>query len=65
MNAAQAQAPLLSDELGEGVLRNLCGLVALACGASEEGADQGRDSPRSAQLAQSSAISICTSPILA
>ena len=51
MNAAKAQAPLLSDELGEGVLRNLCGLLALACGASEEGADQGRDSLRSAQLA--------------
>lgn len=51
MNAAKAQAPLLSDELGEAVLRNLCGLLALACGASEEGADQGRDSLRSAQLA--------------
>jgi transcriptional regulator GlxA family with amidase domain len=51
INAAKAQAPLLSDELGEGVLRNLSGLLALACGASEEGADQGRDSLRSAQLA--------------
>ena len=43
MNAAKAQAPLLSDELGEAVLRNLCGLVALACGASNEGAEQGRE----------------------
>jgi transcriptional regulator GlxA family with amidase domain len=32
-------------------MRNLVGLVALACGASEEGADQGRDSARAAQLA--------------
>ena len=51
MDAAKAQAPLLADELGEAVLRNLCGLVALACGASDEGAEQGRDSLRSAQLA--------------
>jgi AraC-like DNA-binding protein len=51
MNAAQAQAPLLSDELGEAVLRNLCGLVALACGASNDGVEQGRESLRSAQLA--------------
>ena len=51
MDAAKAQAPLLSDELGEAVLRNLCGLVALACGASDEGTEQGRDSLQSAQLA--------------
>jgi AraC-like DNA-binding protein len=51
MDAAKAQAPFLPDELGEAVLRNLCGLVALACGASEEGAERGRDSLRSAQLA--------------
>jgi AraC-like DNA-binding protein len=51
MDAAKAQAPLLPDELGEAVLRNLCGLVALACGASDEGNEQGRDSLRSAQLA--------------
>ena len=42
VDAAAAQVPLLSDELGEGVLRNLCGLVALACGASEEGDERGR-----------------------
>jgi AraC-like DNA-binding protein len=51
MDAAKTQAPLLGDELGEAVLRNLSGLVALACGASEEGAEQGRDSLRSAQFA--------------
>ena len=51
MDAAKAQAPLLADEFGEAVLRNLCGLVALACGASDEGTEQGRDPLRSAQLA--------------
>jgi AraC-like DNA-binding protein len=51
MDAAKAQAPLLADELGEAVLRNLCGLVTLACGASDEGTEWGRDSLRSAQLA--------------
>ena len=51
MDAAKAQAPLLADELGEAVLRNLCGLVALACGASDEGTERGRDSLRSARLA--------------
>ena len=51
MDAAKAQTPLLTDELGEAVLRNLCGLVALACGASDEGTEQGRDSLRSALLA--------------
>ena len=51
MDAAKAQTPLLADELGVAVLRNLCGLVALACGASDEGTEQGRDSLRSAQLA--------------
>jgi AraC-like DNA-binding protein len=51
MDAAKAQAPLLPDELGEGVLRNLCGLVALSCGVSDEGVERVRDSLRSAQLA--------------
>jgi AraC-like DNA-binding protein len=51
MDAAKAQAPLLADDLGEAVLRNLCGLVTLACGASEEGTESARDSLRSAQLA--------------
>jgi AraC-like DNA-binding protein len=51
IDAAKAQAPLLPDELGEGVLRNLCGLVALACSSAHEGAKQGRDSLRSSRLA--------------
>ena len=50
MDAAKAQAPFLADELSEAVLRNLCGLVTLACGASDEGIEWGRDSLRSAQL---------------
>ena len=51
IDAAKAQVPLLPDELGEGVLRNLTGLVALACGASDEGEERGRDSLRAGQLA--------------
>jgi AraC-like DNA-binding protein len=51
MNAAKAQAPLLPDKLAEAVLRNLCGLVALACGALDEAAEAGQESPRLAQLA--------------
>ena len=51
ITAANIQVPLLSDELGEAVLRNLSGLVALACGASEEGAEEGRRSLRASQLA--------------
>ena len=50
IDAANSQVPLLSDELGESVLRNLCGLVALACGASADDAEQRRDSIRSVQL---------------
>jgi len=50
IDAANSQVPLLPDELGESVLRNLCGLVALACGASFEDAEQARDSTRTAQL---------------
>jgi AraC-like DNA-binding protein len=51
VDAAKAQLPLIPDELAEAVLRNLSGLVALACGASDEGAEQGWQSTRSAQLA--------------
>lgn len=51
MDAAKVQAPLLADDLVEAVLRNLCGLVALSCGAAEEAAEQGRDSPQSEMLA--------------
>jgi len=49
-DAAIAQVPLLSPELGEAVLQNLCGLVALACGASEEGRSSGQDGLRAARL---------------
>jgi AraC-like DNA-binding protein len=52
IDAANAQVPLLPNELGESVLRNLTGLVALACGASDEGQDQGRESLRAAKLAR-------------
>jgi AraC-like DNA-binding protein len=51
IDAAYAQLPRLPNELGEGVLRNLTGLVALVCGASDEGQDRGRESLRAAQLA--------------
>ncbi len=50
IDAANAQVPLLPDELGEAVLRNLSGLVALACGASDEGNDLAPQSLRAAQL---------------
>jgi AraC-like DNA-binding protein len=51
VDAAKAQAPVLAEELGEAVLRNLCGLVALACGAFGDSSEPGQDSVRSAQLA--------------
>jgi AraC-like DNA-binding protein len=51
IDAAKAQVPLLSDEFAEAVLRNLSGLAALACGASDEGAELGRMSVTSARLA--------------
>jgi AraC-like DNA-binding protein len=51
LDAASAQVPLLSAELGEAVLRNLSGLVALACGASDEGEERGRESLRATQFA--------------
>src|SRR5262249_28984188 len=49
-DAATAQLPTLSPDLGDAVLYNLCGLVALACGASDEGRPSGRDSMRTARL---------------
>ena len=51
IDAAKAQAPLLPEALAQAVLRNMCGLVAVACGAQEDGADQGGDLARSRQLA--------------
>jgi transcriptional regulator GlxA family with amidase domain len=50
LRGAVAQVPLLSPELDDAVLHNLCGLVALACGASEERRSRGRDSLRAARL---------------
>lgn len=37
LNAAWEQIPQVSDELGDAILANLAGLVAVACGASEDG----------------------------
>jgi AraC-like DNA-binding protein len=48
--AAATQLPHLSPDLGDAVLQNLCGLVALACGASDEGRWSGQDSLRAARL---------------
>jgi len=52
IDAANAQVSLLPAGLAEDVLRNLSGLAALACGASDEGRDHGRDSLKAAQLAK-------------
>jgi AraC-like DNA-binding protein len=49
-DAASTQVPLLSPELADAVLQNLCGLVALACGASDEGRWSGRESLRTTRL---------------
>jgi AraC-like DNA-binding protein len=49
-DATSEQLPLLSPEVGDAVLQNLCGLVALACGVSDEGRASGRDSLRAARL---------------
>jgi AraC-like DNA-binding protein len=48
-DAANAQAALLPDKLGEAVLRNLSGLVAVACQACEDDEDNGA---RAEQLAK-------------
>jgi AraC-like DNA-binding protein len=49
-DAAITQVPALSPEVGDAVLQNLSGLVALACGASEEGRWSGRESLRAARF---------------
>jgi hypothetical protein len=49
-DAAIAQVPRLPPDLDDAILQNLCGLVALACGASEEGRWSGRVSLRAARL---------------
>ena len=49
-DAVNTQAPLLPPALGDAVLQNLSRLVALACGASEEGRWSGSDALRVARL---------------
>lgn len=46
LDAAKVQVPLLPPELGDAVLRNLCELVVLACGAAVERPSSGRDALR-------------------
>jgi AraC-like DNA-binding protein len=48
--AAATQVPLLRPDLGDAVLQNLSGLVALACGTSEEGRWSGREALRTTRL---------------
>ncbi len=48
--SAWSQVPNLSSDLGEAVLRNLGGLVALVCGASSDGRDLARDGAHSLRL---------------
>ena len=50
LDAARAQVQLLSPTLATAVLRNLAGLVAVVCGASEEGQQVGRGSVQAARL---------------
>jgi AraC-like DNA-binding protein len=50
LDAAGAQVPLLPPALATAVLRNLAGLVALVCGASDEGQEVGRRSVHAARL---------------
>lgn len=50
LDSAAAQVPKLPAELGDAVLHNLAGLVALACGASADGRETGRQATRAAQL---------------
>jgi AraC-like DNA-binding protein len=50
LDAASAQLPLLPPALATAVLRNLAGLVALACGASDEGQNVGQGSVHAARL---------------
>jgi AraC-like DNA-binding protein len=50
LDAASAQVRLLSPALATAVLRNLAGLVAVVCGASEAGQEEGRSSVQAARL---------------
>jgi AraC-like DNA-binding protein len=51
VDAATAQAPLLTEELAGAVLHNFCSLVALACSTSDERTEPGQSSARPAQFA--------------
>jgi AraC-like DNA-binding protein len=48
--AANTQVPLLPPELGDAVLQNLCGLLALACSPSEDGHSNAQLSLRASRL---------------
>jgi AraC-like DNA-binding protein len=50
LDGAKEQLPRLAPEVGEAVLHNLAGLVAIACGASDEGQFRGRQFLRAARL---------------
>lgn len=50
LDATLAQLPALSDELGDAVLHNLSGLVALAHNANEQGKETGRLALQAARL---------------
>lgn len=49
-DAAKLNVPRLPPALGNAVLQNICGLVALSCGASEEGQWTAQKSVRAARL---------------
>jgi AraC-like DNA-binding protein len=51
LSAAFTQLPRLSPELGEAVLQNFCGMMALALGAGEDGQPTARQSLREMRLA--------------
>lgn len=50
LDATTTQLPHLSPDLGDAVLQNLCGLIALACGLSEQGRSSGCAALRAARL---------------
>jgi len=61
-DGAVAQLPHLSPDLGDAVLANLCGLVALACGVSDDGQWGGRPRCERPGSKRRSAISTSISP---
>lgn len=50
LDAAFVQLPRLDDHVAEAALGSIVGLVALACGTSDEGEPAGRDATRTARL---------------